>query len=126
MQRAMIVTLVFLLCACASADDQGSAEIVGTWVGSSPGQPGEVTFVPAADGSFTWSVFDLEGTWEGDATSLRLTFSDDSPFCPAGNLIWDYQIEGSTLTADVMGGDCQDASLDVGPPSPDWTFERQG
>ena len=125
MQKAIGMAVLLLAVACASADDQGRAALVGTWVGTSPSQPGEVIFIPAGDGTFTWSVFDIEGTWEGDATSLRLNFGEDSPFCSGGYIDWAYEVEGSTLTADVVGGDCGDEPVDLGDPSPDWVFQRQ-
>lgn len=60
---------------------------------------------------------DITGTWEADETSLTLAFPDDSPFCPGGELLLEGQLDGDTLTSDVVGGDCPEP-IDVGPPSP--------
>lgn len=122
MGRTVAIVLLLVAAACGGSD-AGQA-LVGTWVGTGD-VPEEVTMILMEDGSFTWSIMDISGTWEADDTSLTLAFPEDSPFCAGGELLWEYQLDGDTLTSDVVGGDCPEP-VDVGPPSPDWRFERRG
>jgi hypothetical protein len=123
--KLMGIAVLLATAACGASQADGEGALVGTWVGTSPAQPGEVTMVLMDDGSFTWSVFDLEGRWDVEADQLTLFFGSDSAFCADGNLVWDYQIEGTTLTSDVVAGDCGTDPVEVLPESPDWTFELQ-
>ncbi|HEX6230810.1 MAG TPA: hypothetical protein VF029_03780 [Actinomycetota bacterium] len=119
--RLAIGTLLLAMAACGDSD--GSEDLVGTWVGTG-NAPEEVTMTLSDDGSFTWSILDLTGTWEADDTTLTLAFPEDSPFCAGGELRWEYRLGEDTLTSDVVGGDCPEG-VELGPPSPDWRFERQ-
>jgi hypothetical protein len=38
--KAITMAILLVAAACASPDQQGSAALAGTWVGSSPNQPG--------------------------------------------------------------------------------------
>jgi len=120
----MAFAIALILAGCGPTADQ-SDPLIGTWVGTSPRQPGEVTSTFVEDGSFDWSMGGIDGAWSSDGAKLTLNFLSGSPFCANGNLVWDYQIEGDTLTADVVGGDRGQDVIELGPPSPDWTFERQ-
>jgi hypothetical protein len=108
----------------AATGSAADGNVVGTWV-ATLGNPAGVTAVFNADGTFTWSNGNVSGTFEADRSTLTLNFPADSSFCSGGNLVWDFMIEADTLTADIVGGECDGAPITEGPPSPDWIFQRQ-
>lgn len=60
------------------------------------------------------------GAWRADATTITSTFDVNGRFCPGGTLTWEYQLEGDTLTSEVVATTCP------GPFVPEtWEFERQ-
>jgi hypothetical protein len=98
-------------------------DLVGVWV-TVPGFD-DVTLMLEEDGTFTWENRSLAaprttGTWAADATRFTYTFAEDGRFCPGGTLTWEYQLEGDTLTSEVVATTCP------GPFVPaSWEFERQ-
>jgi hypothetical protein len=117
----MIVAAMVGCSGGASAEDA----LVGIWVGTSAfGQ--DVTMELRADGSFSWSALSVDGTWEADATTLTFSYPDNSPFCDGGTLTWEYSIDGDSLTSDVVAHTCTPGEMrPIGPPDPDWHFQRQ-
>jgi hypothetical protein len=101
-----------------------SSDLVGTW--RTVAGFDDVTLTLEEDGAFTWENRNLgalgktSGTWTADATTITSTFAEDGRFCPRGTLTWEYQLEGDTLTSQVVATTCP------GPFVPEsWEFERQ-
>jgi hypothetical protein len=130
MSARWLMTAVLFTAACttnvnpASPGSAVDSNVVGTWV-ATQGSPAGVTAVFNADGTFTWSNGNVSGTFEADGSTLTLNFPADSSFCASGNLVWDFVIEAETMTADIVGGECDGEPIIEEPPSPDWIFQRQ-
>jgi hypothetical protein len=78
------------------------------------------------DGTFAWENRNLgalgktSGTWAADANTLTFTFAENGRFCPGETLTWEYQLDGDSLTSEVVASTCP------GPLVPErWEFERQ-
>ena len=100
-------------------------DVIGTWL-TTTGDPAGVIAEFNENGTFTRSNGDLSGTYEADGSTLTFNFPDDSSFCAAGDLIWEYEVSADKLVSDVVGGLCPGGvPREEGPPSPDWIFERQ-
>jgi hypothetical protein len=100
-------------------------KLLGTWVSFSQSASNPVTMTLADDASFTWSPGAISGTWEATASRMTLRFSEDGLFCAGGSLVWEFELAGHRLVADVVDGDCGADPVDTGAPSPDWIFDRQ-
>jgi hypothetical protein len=86
----------------------------------------EVTMTLDEAGTFSWENQDLgalgktSGTWTAEANTLTFTFAEDGQFCPGETITWEYQLNGDTLTSEVVASTCP------GPLVPEsWEFERQ-
>lgn len=108
----------------SGATGSTSSSLPGTWL-TVPGFD-DVQMTLDEDGTFAWENRNLgalgktSGTWTADANTLTFTFSEDGRFCPGETLAWEYQLEGDTLTSEVVASTCP------GPQVPErWEFERQ-
>jgi len=115
-----------LVAACSTGvQARVDPQLVGTWVATT-GNPVGVTAAFHDDGTFTWSNGNLAGTYQADGSTLTFSYPADSGWCPRGTLIWDYEVSGDSLTSDVVRIECPGLpTLEAGPPSPDWVFERR-
>ena len=115
--------LLSILVGCGGpAASQRDPALIGSWMGTSPHQPGEVAMELVSDGTFTWSAGDRFGTWRTEGTRLIFDFAADGGFCADGTLEWDYGIDGDQLTSDTVDSSC--SGVAIWPETPDWTFER--
>lgn len=110
-RSAFAILATVIVTACTAVPSAVDNELLGSWVATT-GNPAGVVAVFNGDGTFTWSALDLAGTYTSDGSSLTFSYPEDSAFCAAGTLTWDYEVAGDTLTADIAGSDCPDVSLD--------------
>jgi len=105
-----------------NAGNVASSGLAGVWL-TAPGFD-DVTMTLKADGTFTWENRSLDacasGTWTADGPRLTFAFAEEDTFCAGATLTWEYQLEGDTLTSEVVASACP------GPLVPEsWEFERQ-
>lgn len=120
-RRSVGLIVAVLVAGCGGSSDAADA-LPGRWVGTGQA-PGEVTMVLDQNGSFTWSNGELEGSWEANGQRLTFSYPDSSSFCPGGSITWEYELDGDSLTSDLVEG--TRAGFSTPPGSPDWTFMRE-
>jgi hypothetical protein len=83
----------------------------------------DVTMTLRDDKTFAWDNrtqgSSTNGTLSADARTLTFSFAEEQLFCPRQTITWEYQLEGDTLTSDVVANTC---GL---PPGGSWEFKRQ-